>query len=57
MDQLQGQYSKLEFVTKGASKLLGNYRPKNIVKELKKLKQWDTSTLEAANTTFSLKVA
>ena len=37
IDQLQGQYSKLEFVTKGASKILGNYRPGNIVKELKKL--------------------
>ena len=37
MDQLQGQYSKLEYVTKRACKLLGNYRPGNICKELKKL--------------------
>ena len=39
MDQLQGQYSKLESVTRGASKLLGDYKPGNIIKELKKLKQ------------------
>ena len=57
MDQLQRQYSKLEFVKKRASKLLGNCRPKNIVKELKKLKQQDMSTLEATNTTLSSRVA
>ena len=39
MDQLQVYYSKLEFVTKGASKLLGNCKPFNITKDLKKLKQ------------------
>ena len=38
MDQLQGQYSKLEFVTRGTSKLFGDCRPGNIMKELKKLK-------------------
>ena len=37
INQLQGQYSKLEFVTKGVSKLLGDCKPGNIVKELKKL--------------------
>ena len=37
MDQLQGQYSKLEYVTKVASKLLGDCRPGDICKELKKL--------------------
>ena len=37
MDQLQGQYSKLEYVTKGACKLFGNCRPANICKELEKL--------------------
>ena len=47
----------MEFVTKRASKLLGGYRPGNIVKELKKLKQQDTSTLEAANAALSSKVA
>ena len=49
MDQLQGQYSKLEFVTKGACKLLGDCRPTNICKELKKFQQKDTAALEATN--------
>ena len=57
MDQLQVQYSKLEFVTKGASKLLGNCKPCNITKELKKLKQKDTALLEAANTALRSQVA
>ena len=47
----------MKFVTKKASKLLGNCRPENIVKELKKLKQQDTSTLEAANAVLLSKVA
>ena len=33
MDQLQGQYSKLEYVAKGACKLFGNCRLANIYKE------------------------
>ena len=57
IDQLQGQYSKLEFVTKGASKLLGNCRPGNIVKELKKLKQNDMVMLEATNATLLSQVS
>ena len=36
LDQLQGQYSKLEYVTKRACKLLGNYKPANLCKELEK---------------------
>ena len=56
VDQLQGQYSKLESVTKGAFKLLGDCKPGNIVKELKKLKQKDMGALEATNTTLSLQV-
>ena len=47
LDQVQSKYSKLELVTKGASKLLGNCKLGNIVKELKKLKQKDTTSLEA----------
>ena len=39
MDQLQGHYSKMEFVTRRDSKVLGDCRPRNICKELKKLKQ------------------
>ena len=46
---LQGQYSKMEIVTKGASKLLGDYKAGNIFKELKKLKQEDKSEIEAYN--------
>ena len=57
MDQLQVQYSKLEFVTKGVSKLLGDCKPSNITKELKKLKQKDTVLLEATNTALCLQVA
>ena len=54
MNQLQVHYSKLEFVTKGASKLLGDCKPGNITKELKKLKQKDTTSLEANNITLRL---
>ena len=57
MDQLQGQYSKLEYVTKGAYKLLGNWRVMNICKKLKKFQQKDTATLEATNATLASKVA
>ena len=57
MDQLQGWYSKLEYVTKGACKLLGNCRLANIYKELKKLQQKDTATLEATNATLLSQVA
>ena len=57
MDHLQRQYSKLEFVTRGASKLLGNYKAGNISKELKKLKQEDKSQMQAHNTTLRLQVA
>ena len=55
--RLQGQFSILEFVTKGASKLVGDYRPWKIVKELKKLKQKDTVALEATNAALSSQVA
>ena len=47
LDQVQSQYSKLELVTKGTSKLLGDCKVGNIVKELKKLKGKDTTSLEA----------
>ena len=57
IDQLHRQYSKLEFVMKGASKLLGNCRLGNIVKDLKKLQQKDTAMLEATNAVLSSQVA
>ena len=47
----------MEFVTKEASKLLGDYKPRNIVNELKKLQQKDTSNLEATNGALSSRVA
>ena len=47
----------MEFVTKGASKLLGDYKPGNITKELKKLKQKDTTSLEVANMALCSQVA
>ena len=54
MDQLQVQYSKLEFVTKEASKFLGDCKLGNIIKKLKKLKQKDMVLLEANNMTLRL---
>ena len=47
----------MEFVTNRASKLLGDCNPGNITKELKKLKQKDTASLEANNMTLRLQVA
>ena len=47
----------MESVTKRAPKLLGDYRPRNIIKELKKFKQQDKSQLEAYNTTLKSQVA
>ena len=41
LEQVESRYSKLEVVTRGASKLLGDCKISNIIKELKKLKQKD----------------
>ena len=49
LDRVQNQFSKIEVVIRGASKLLGNCKARNIVKELKKLKEKDIVSLEAAN--------
>ena len=57
IDQLQGQYSKLEYVTRGASKLFGDYKPENICKELKKLNQQIMKHLEEHNTILHLQMA
>ena len=46
----------MEVVIKGASKLLNDCKAGNIVKELKKLKEKDTASLEAANKTLQLEV-
>ena len=53
---MQSQHSKLELVIKGASKLFDNCKAGNIMKELKKLKEKDTASLEAANVTLSSQV-
>ena len=49
LDRVSNRYSKMEVVIKAASKLLGDCKAGNIVKELKKLKEKDTESLEAAN--------
>ena len=50
IDQLQSQYSKLKYVTKGACKLLGKCKPMDLCKELEKMvERKDTTTLEANN--------
>ena len=50
MELLEGQYSKMEAVTREASKLLSNCKAGNIIKELKKLKKEDNSELKIHNT-------
>ena len=45
MELLEGQYSKMEAVTREVSKLLGNCKAGKIIKELKKLKQEDNLEL------------
>ena len=58
IDQLQCQYSKVEYITKGACNLLGNYKPIDLCKELEEVvQQKDTSTLEADNATLAAQVA
>ena len=46
----------MEVVIKGASKLLGDYKVRKIVKELKKLKKKDTASLEATNKKLQMEV-
>ena len=46
----------MEVVIKEASKLLGDCKARNIVKDLKKLKEKDIASLEAANKTLQLEV-
>ena len=49
LDRVSNRYSKMEVVIKEASKLLGDCKAGNIVRELKKLKKKDTASLEATN--------
>ena len=50
IELLEGQYSKMEAVMREASKLLGDCKAGNIIKELKKLKKEDNSELKTHNT-------
>ena len=56
LDRMQNRFPKIEVVIKGASKLLGDCKARNIMKELKKLKEKDTVSLEAANKKLQLEV-
>ena len=57
MDQLQSQYSKLEYITRRVCKLLGNCKPTDLYKELEKvIQQKDMMTLEANNTKLARRV-
>ena len=56
LDRVQNWFSKMELVIREASKLLSDCKAKNIVKELKKLKEKDTASLEAANKNLQLEV-
>ena len=56
LDRVQNRYSKMVVVIRGASKLLGDCKARNIVKRLKKLKEKDTTSLEATNKKLQLEV-
>ena len=57
VEQFQSHYSKLEYVTKEACKHLGDCKPIDLCKELEKIQQKDTVTLEANNATLATQVA
>ena len=54
LEQLYFQYANLNTITNKASKLLGDCKVGNIIKELKKFKEVDTMSLE--NRVADLKV-
>ena len=54
LDQVQSRYSKMELVLKRATKLLGDYKARNITKEIQKLKEEDNSELKTYNTHLKL---
>jgi hypothetical protein len=56
LEQARNQFTEMDAVVKGASKLLGDCKASNICKELKKLKATDTAPLEAANRTLRTEV-
>ena len=56
LELLEELFSKIEAVTREASKLLGDCKAGNICKELKKLKQEDNLELKAHNTQLKVRV-
>ena len=56
LDRVQSCYSKMEIVIKGASKLLRDCKAGNICKELKKLREKDTTSLEVSNAALTAQV-
>ena len=56
LDRVQNRFSMMEVVIREASKLLGDCKAGNIVRELKKLKEKDIASLEAANKKLQLEV-
>ena len=56
LDRIQNNYSKMEVVLRGASRLLGDFKVGNIRKEIWKLKEEETSELKAHNTTLKKKI-
>ena len=58
IDQVHSHYSKLEYMIKGAYKLLGDYKPTELCKKLEKVvHQKDTTTLEANNAKLASQIA
>ena len=40
LTHLQNQYWKLEYITRGVSRALGNCRPRNILREVARVTDW-----------------
>ena len=56
LDQVQSRYSKIELVIKGATKLFGDCKVGNISKEIRKLKEEDSSELKAHNAQLKIRI-
>ena len=56
LDQVQSCYQKMELVLKEATKFLGDYKTRNICKEIRKLKEEDNSELKTHDTHLKLRI-
>ena len=56
LDQVQSRYQKMELVLKGATKLLGDCKTRNICKKIRKLKEEDNSELKTHNIYLKLRI-